>query len=241
MPFWISPRMVETCVVASLAWSASVLISSATTAEGAAVLAGGCRLDRGVERQQLRALGDVVHRGDDLADRLRLFAQRHDMLGDRFGLLLDGVHDLRHVVHRSAGRRGCDSDAFSAWRGDLLGAARHLLARLVDLVERGGGLLDGGELLLHARRLLLGGGQRFGGRGVEVVHRLAGLDGDLLQVGDHLVQMRAERADLVARQIADLSGQVAGTDAVDIFHQPVDRPDQPALGEPQKYPDERTG
>ena len=52
MPFWMSPRMDRTLPVASLAWSARFLISFATTAKRAALLARGGGLDGGVERRE---------------------------------------------------------------------------------------------------------------------------------------------------------------------------------------------
>ena len=67
--------------------------------EAVALLAGAGRLDRGVQGQQVRALGDVVDRGDDLADRLRLLAQGDDVLGDLLDLLADRFHGAVGFLH----------------------------------------------------------------------------------------------------------------------------------------------
>ena len=49
--------------------------------EAAALLAGAGGLDRGVERQQVRLLGDAGDRGDDAPDLLGLGAELADRLG----------------------------------------------------------------------------------------------------------------------------------------------------------------
>jgi hypothetical protein len=51
--------------------------------EAAAVLAGARRLDRGVEREQVRLLGDLGDALDDRADLARLALERGDRLGRR--------------------------------------------------------------------------------------------------------------------------------------------------------------
>ena len=70
----------------------------ATTAKRAALLAGGRGLDGGVQRQQVGLLGDVGDGGDDLADRLGLFAEGDDVFRDGLGLLLNRIHDPGAVL-----------------------------------------------------------------------------------------------------------------------------------------------
>ena len=67
--------------------------------EAPAGVAGPRRLDRRVERKQVRLLGDVVDQLEHLADLLAALAERQRALGDRLHLLL-------HVAHRVAGLVG---------------------------------------------------------------------------------------------------------------------------------------
>src|SRR5690606_10225719 len=63
--------------------------------EALAVLAGLCSLDRCVYRKQVRLRCDVIHHGDNLADRLTLFAQANHASGDDIHLLTDTL-DASH-------------------------------------------------------------------------------------------------------------------------------------------------
>jgi hypothetical protein len=72
--------------------------------EAAAMLAGSCRLDGGVERQRVGLLGHVVHLGDDLADGLRLSRQRQDVLGRRLHLRPGRIQRRDGVLDRLPAR-----------------------------------------------------------------------------------------------------------------------------------------
>ena len=70
--------------------------------EAAALVAGARGLDRGVKREQVRLVRDVLDHGDDLADLLRALALLLDHLGERYGRgvdLLDRLgRDVRDVL-----------------------------------------------------------------------------------------------------------------------------------------------
>ena len=57
--------------------------------EAASVLAGACRLDRGVQRQQVGLIGDRGDRVDDAADPLGALRQRADRRADALGRVGD--------------------------------------------------------------------------------------------------------------------------------------------------------
>ena len=103
--------------------------------EALALLAGLRGDDGGVEREQVRLLGDVVDDVDDLADRLDARAEVRD---DRDGLLralLDAV-DLADRLQDGLGALlGVERDLFREARG-LVGVALHLIDRDVHLVHR---------------------------------------------------------------------------------------------------------
>ena len=147
--FWISPRIWRTCAVAFFDWSASALTSPATTPKPAPCSPARDASMRGVERQQVGLLGDVVDRGDDLADGLRLLGQRQDVLGDGLDLLLDRAHRGRPSPRPPCGRPGRPRAARCADSADGLGALRRLLGGLQHLVDRGDGLGHRRGLLLQ--------------------------------------------------------------------------------------------
>ena len=68
--------------------------------EAAAGLAGGRRLDRRVEREDVRLLGDVRDQLDDVADLERRFAEALDPLRRVLDLRADLVHAGDLVLHR---------------------------------------------------------------------------------------------------------------------------------------------
>src|SRR5579872_3581529 len=70
--------------------------------EAAAVLAGPRSLDCGIEGQQVGLFGDVVDRGDDLADRMRLLGKPQDALRDGLRTFLYGIHGRHRVRNRLA-------------------------------------------------------------------------------------------------------------------------------------------
>src|SRR5207302_180712 len=68
--------------------------------EAFALLAGPAGLDGGVERQQVGLVGQVVDRGDDLADLLALLGEGQDVVGDGLDALADGRHALGGLFDR---------------------------------------------------------------------------------------------------------------------------------------------
>ena len=88
------------CLVASPERSASRCTSSATTVNPRPGLAGRRRLDRRVQREHVRLLGDVGDQLDDLADLERGFAEALDPLRRVLDLRADLVHARDLVLHR---------------------------------------------------------------------------------------------------------------------------------------------
>ena len=113
--FWISPRICRTWRGRLLRLVGQRLDLAGDHGEAPAVLAGPRGLDGGVQGQQVGLLGDVVDRGDDLADGLGLLGQRQDVLGGRLDLLLDRVHGGQGVL-----------DGLAAGLADLQGALHGL-------------------------------------------------------------------------------------------------------------------
>ena len=83
--------------------SASLRTSAATTAKPLPRLARPRRFDRGIQREQVRLLGNLVDQLENLADLLRPLAKRERPGRDRLDLLL-------HVPHRVAGLLGGRGD-----------------------------------------------------------------------------------------------------------------------------------
>ena len=111
--------------------------------EPAPGLAGARGLDRRVQRQQVRLLGDLVDQLEDLPDLLAPLTERERALGDRLHLLL-------HVPHRVAGLLGGSGD-----RARLL---RDRGRRDRQLLDRRRGLGDRRRLLGRRGLRLLGAG-----------------------------------------------------------------------------------
>ena len=118
--------------------------------EAAARLAGHRGLDRGVERENVGLLGDVVDQLDDVADLLRALAQALDALGG----LLDGLADRVHAVDRAPHGIAALVRDFDRVPRDVrraLGVAGHFLGRAGHAA---GGFGGRGDLLrLRAARL----------------------------------------------------------------------------------------
>src|SRR4051812_47012002 len=201
--------------------------------EAAALLAGAGGLDRGVEGQQVRLLGDARDRGDDAGDALRLGAELTDGLGRLQRAVADRTHGLGGpgdgagaLLGDLARRHGGGRRVLrvlrpgGAGRGDLLGRELGLLHRadlalgaLGDLAHGRRDLADGATGLLGGgRHLLRGGRQRLrGARDVadERAELLAGLVVALDRL-DHLrldvVEGTGHVAHLVAGRVLDLRG-----------------------------------
>ena len=110
--------------------------------EPAAGLSGPRRLDRRVERQDVRLLGDLLDELDDVADLLRALAEALDALARVLNRFADRVHagdrapyGLAALV-RDLDRVACDVGAALGVAGDFFDRDRHARHRL----RRRGGL-----------------------------------------------------------------------------------------------------
>ncbi len=145
------------------------------------MLAGLRGDDRGVQREQVRLLGDLVDDVQDLTDGVDARAQIRDDGNRLLAALLDAV-DLADGLQ----------DGFCA----VLGVARHFLAEARRLVGVRLHLVDGDVHLVHGRaRLLCGERER-----VDVL-------GDLLDRVGHLLDRRDALADALA-ELADVLGHL---------------------------------
>src|SRR3954449_284701 len=199
--------------------------------EAAALLAGARRLDRSVQRQQVRLLGDAGDRGDDAADALGLGAELTDRLGRLDRAVADRAHGLGgpgdgagallgDLARRHGGGRGVPRvlRAGDAGRGDLLGRELGLLHRADlalgapgDLAHGRRDLADGPTGLLRRGRHLLRGGRQRLGRRRHVADERAELLAGLVVARDRLDHLRLDVvegarhvADLIAGRVLDL-------------------------------------
>src|SRR3989338_5680967 len=132
--------------------------------EALALFARLVRFDRGIHREQVGLLGQVVDRGDDLADRLALLGQPHDALGDGFHLFLDALHALSRFFYRFApALRNLRGLLCAVGNGSRL-LARHL-RRLLHFFHRGGGLAHRRRGLRRTGGYLRRGCEDLGGGG----------------------------------------------------------------------------
>ncbi len=143
--------------------------------EAAARLARRRGLDRGVEREHVRPLGDVGDELDDLADLQRRLAEPLDPLRRVLDLPADVVHAGDLALHRAG--------AVLGRRERLLGDPRRARRRLRDLVDRrrhlqrrSGHLPDLPALAL--RRLV----QAVGDRGAAAVARVTSSVAELMRM-----------------------------------------------------------
>src|SRR6266545_4156628 len=149
-------------------------------------------LEGGVQGEQVGAVGDLVDHLDDRADPLDALRQLRDRV-----VHLDGV--VAHLLHRE--HEGLDRPlALAAAREGLLRDRRDHLRVLGDLVRRALQLLHRGGRLVDRRRLrarrglvLRRGGEHLGGRRRELEGRLADLGHELLQRLHHLADAGDER------------------------------------------------
>ena len=135
--------------------------------EAATVLAGSCRFDRSIERQQVRLIRNPADGFRDLTDVLRARVELGDDVDGRqlaFGIALDRAHrcdDLRRGFRQRRDQRlGAAPGSFGfgarsdQTRDDALDRGRLLL-------RRAGRFLGAGGDLLHRAPELLGGGRGF--------------------------------------------------------------------------------
>ena len=117
--------------------------------EAAAVLAGACGFDGGVEREEVRLLGDPGDGDDDLADLLSLLAEGEDGLGRGFDLGENLLDLLRGELGRGAARLRRGGRAGGHFRSRLRGVGAGL-DRGGDAGDQAGGTLDQAQLLFGA-------------------------------------------------------------------------------------------
>ncbi|EAU66616.1 hypothetical protein STIAU_3614 [Stigmatella aurantiaca DW4/3-1] len=164
--------------------------------EALALFPRPCRLDGGVDGQQVGLVRHVLHRLGDVAD-LR------GALGQAVELVLHGLHELlegRQPHHALLdGRLALVAQLLRALGHPehRLGPLGRHLRGLLDLLRGDLGLLDGRRLLVEAL-LLLGVGVRqiLAGRHEPRGRRVQRL-GDLPQPGQQVVQLGGQLADLV--------------------------------------------
>jgi len=123
--------------------------SSATTREAAALLAGTGCFDGGIEREQVRLVGDVVDQAEQAADVVDTAGKREGAFAGQ----LDVGLGLFEVVAGLGRLRGDFVDGVgdcSGSAGELLGGGRRLCDRRRLLCGRGG------ELLRRCRQLCRG-------------------------------------------------------------------------------------
>ncbi len=156
--------------------------------KAASILAGPRRLDRRVQREQVRLAGEVRDHLHDFADVLCAFAQPLDLLDGLQRHLAHGAHALRGTLRRLAPNVRDLNGLFGTPRHALDGA-RHL-QNLLGLVLRAAGQL--GRRFAHLRRV---GTDNFAG-GAHVRQQAA----QRLQHGIQRLRHRAEggRAELHA-------------------------------------------
>ena len=116
------PTMVAISRVERAVRSARPRISSATTPKGRPVLTGLRGDDGGVERQQVRLVGDLLDDVHDAANLRGARAERVHQLGRLAHRLLHPVHALdavvdEHLAALGGGRHGVGRAGSSPWRG----------------------------------------------------------------------------------------------------------------------------
>ena len=194
--------------------------------EALAVLAGTRGFDGGVEGEQVRLLGDVVDRRDDLADRLRLSRQRQDVLRRRPHLMLHHAQGVDGVLDSLASPPSPTSRDLLDGLAEAPGPLRRLLGRLRHLRHGRNRLGDGGGLFLRAGRLLRGAGQDLGGRRCQLADRLANaLQGALAFLG-HAIEGLGQLADFIIALDVQTILQLAASDLFRPLQQPmaIERP-----------------
>ena len=190
--------------------------------EAAARLAGGRRLDRGVQREHVRLLGDVRDQLDDLADLERRFAEALDALRRVLDLRADLVHAGDLVLHRPAPPFSAAASDCCATRADCAGGLRHLVDRLRHLQHRRRRLLD--LPVLPLRRLVQPVRDR-----LRFLRRLRHLVGRRVDALDQRAQLLDREVDRVGDRAGHvlghrrLHGQVAVGEVAHLVQQPEDR------------------
>ena len=167
---WISSISPAISRAAPPAFSARRRTSSATTAKPRAVLAGASGLDRGVERQQVRLLGDLGDALDDRADLGRLAFERADRDGGRPRGVADGGHRRPTRGTTAATPSRASSRASRAALGRLTGRVGGRVDGVRHLARGQGGDADHPQLVLGAAGDL-------GHRERDLGHRAPGLVG----------------------------------------------------------------
>ena len=115
--------------------------------EAASLLAGACRFDRGVQRQEVRLAGDVGDHLDDFGDALGAFVEGSDGIRHPLGALVENLHSIDRD----------DQALLSFGRGffHALHGMRDVVDARVDLVHGLGDVADGFQRIVDDRGLLL--------------------------------------------------------------------------------------
>ena len=152
--------------------------------EALAMLAGACRFDGGVQRQQVGLVRDARHRLDDFANRGGLAFQFLDHL-DRAFLPLGGAADGLDGI----GDLPCDVGDHGLQRLGLGDRDIGILLRLEDQCRR----------VIDRLQRLLAGARRFFRAGRDLVGRLAHLNGGGGGLGDAAGELRRGGGDALGR------------------------------------------
>jgi hypothetical protein len=139
--------------------------------KAAAGVAGACRFDRGVEREQRRLPRDLRDQADDIADRARGFAQAVDVEAGLFGC-------RRGLIGELAGRAHLAADAVSR-EGELFGRAG----------EGGCSVLRGAAASAQRVGALTNGDKGRGGGLSPACDRIGGA----LELADHAAKLKFQK------------------------------------------------
>ncbi|MGC3997133.1 MAG: hypothetical protein QM767_06265 [Anaeromyxobacter sp.] len=189
----------RTSAVARMERSARVRNLAGHHAEAHAGLAGAGGLDGGVEGQHVGLVGQVLHRGGDVADALRGGGQAGDPLHHLPRLILHGLHAGEAGGH---GRLAVAAQLLGA-----LGDAEHVVGLAGGgaggVAQHAGGparLLEGAGLAGDGLAVHGGGLAQVGGRLEQPVGGAAHLDGDVAQREHQAVEGVAQLLDLPRRR-----------------------------------------
>src|SRR5690606_27516804 len=185
--------------------------------EAAAAFAGARGLDRRVQREDIRLLGDLLDELDDIADLLRALAEALDTLRRILNRLADRVHAVDRPAHRLAALVR-DVDRVPGDVGATLRVAGNLLDRLRHLRD---GLRRGLRLLrLRLTRAHEVADRRFAllRGGVDEYRRLVDRRDEVAQRFDRVVDRVRDRAGDVLGD-RRLHGQVAVGEARNLVEQ----------------------
>ena len=191
---------------------------------GAAVIAGLFSLDRRIERQQVRLVGDLGDAGDDPIDAARLLIEGGELGVDAAASVADIAHDLFHppqpclsVIRQARGLR--------RHRGHRGHGFDQLAGRCGNLFRSGADLGGGGGDFGSGRLLLVRGGANLADTAIDAQRRALYLADQLAQLAVHARESRRQGAYFVfARFQIQGHRQVAGCHPIGGGHHLLERP-----------------